>query len=249
MANISKYLAFTISSVLLFQNLTFSQEVEWIKKTSKDEKIAVNYRIYNSAETDEQVIEYETVTTEELDFNKCIKMMQEVTNHKDFSDDTEDSYKINDISENESLVYYFIDAPWPMPNADCVSIMTYNKDPIANVATFELIADADLLVGSERKLALVEDSAAERFVLGADIDAAAKQMRDHQHLGARRAGAAQLLRAWRHVIDVELERHRCQAGLARDRDHALDVEGGENHFVALAEVHRLDQGIEAAANR
>jgi hypothetical protein len=144
MANITKYLASTIALLLLFYQGGFSQESEWIKKTSKDEKIAVNYRIYNSNDTDEQIIEYETITTFELDFEKCIEMMKEVSNHKDFSDETEESYKIKDVSENECLVYYFIDAPWPMPNSDCVSIMTYVIDRAAKTATFELIADADM---------------------------------------------------------------------------------------------------------
>lgn len=144
MRNIIKYIVSLIALVLFLNNSTYSQETEWIKKTSKDGSIEVKYRIYkanNEQGEDAQVIEYEASTTRELPLENCISMMKDVSKHKDFSDDTEESYKINDLSETECLIYYFIDAPWPMPNADCVSKMTSIEEE--SMAKFEIMGMPD----------------------------------------------------------------------------------------------------------
>lgn len=134
-------------SIFFFSSSSYSQNNEWETEYSKDGTIQVDYTVYkvkNSSGDNTQVIEYKTTTTSALSFEKCIKMMKDVSNHKDFSDDTEDSYKIKDISEDECLVYYYIDAPWPMPNADCVSLMSIIEDPGNESIRFELESAPDL---------------------------------------------------------------------------------------------------------
>lgn len=136
----------SILSIITFLDQGYSQNNEWTTEFSKDGNIKVEYSVYkikDGSGDQKQIIEYKTSTTSELSFEKCIKMMANISNHKDFSDDTEDSYKIRDLSENESLVYYYIDAPWPMPNADCVSIMSIIEDKGNNSIRFELIAAAN----------------------------------------------------------------------------------------------------------
>jgi hypothetical protein len=137
----------SICSICLFLSPVFSQNKAWKKELSKDGTIAVEYIIYDEEDAsgdDIQIIEYKSTTTHSLSYENCIKMMKDISNHKDFSDDTEDSYKIKDISNNECLVYYYIDAPWPMPNADCVSVMNIIEDPANNSIRFELEASPDL---------------------------------------------------------------------------------------------------------
>ena len=143
-ANI-KYIL-SILSIFFFFSLGFSQDKKWKKEQSKDGSIQVEYTIYDEKDEpgDEmQIIEYKTKTTRALSFDKCIDVLKNVANHKDFSDETEESYKIKDLSENKSLIYYYIDAPWPMPNSDCVSVMSMIEEPENNSIRFELVAAAD----------------------------------------------------------------------------------------------------------
>jgi hypothetical protein len=143
-ANI-KYIL-SILSIFFFFSLGFSQDKKWKKEQSKDGSIQVEYTIYDEKDgsgDEMQIIEYKTKTTRALSFDKCIDVLKNVANHKDFSDETEESYKIKDLSENKSLIYYYIDAPWPMPNSDCVSVMSMIEEPENNSIRFELVAAAD----------------------------------------------------------------------------------------------------------
>lgn len=115
---------------LLFSTSNFAQEEAWKKEISKDGSIEVDYRIFKALDEKGesiQIVEYNVSTIQALDFNKCIVMMNNISNHKYFSEETEESYKLKDLSENKSLIYYYIDSPWPLPNSDCVSILTIIK--------------------------------------------------------------------------------------------------------------------------
>lgn len=136
----------SILSIILFLSYGYSQDKGWKKELSKDGSIEVEYTVYEENDgpgDDRQIVEYRTNTTRALSFDKCIEVMKNISNHKDFSDETEDSYKIKDISDDECLVYYYIDSPWPLPNADCVSLMSTVEDAENNSISFELSAAAD----------------------------------------------------------------------------------------------------------
>jgi hypothetical protein len=143
-SNLNKYLFSIFCFILYINTNSIAQEKEWEKEVSSDGSIEVDYRIYKEKdEKDEeiQIVEYKIITSQVLDFEKCIRMMDDITNHKDFSDETEESYKLKDLSEDKSLIYYYIDAPWPMPNSDCVSILTIIENEDSKV--YKLSASPD----------------------------------------------------------------------------------------------------------
>jgi len=134
-SNFSRSFLSIFCFILIFNTTGIAQENGWEKEISSDGSIEVDYRIYKEKDKngdDIQIVEYKVITIQDLDFEKCIRMMNDIGNHKYFSDETEESYKLKDLSDNESLIYYYIDAPWPMPNSDCVSILSIieNEDSI-----------------------------------------------------------------------------------------------------------------------
>ncbi len=58
--------------------------------------------------------------------------------HKEF-EDYEVSKKVETISDNEWIVYYYTNSPWPMPDNDCVAKMSYTEDD-QGTASFSIIA-------------------------------------------------------------------------------------------------------------
>jgi len=66
-------------------------------------KITVRYRITNQVDAKGQevlIIEDSSSVTENLDFQKCIILLKDVSGHKEFTGDKV-SKKVKDISENE----------------------------------------------------------------------------------------------------------------------------------------------------
>lgn len=137
------------SFILLFlfvQNYLFSQEGEWKKEFSKDGKIEVLSKLSKSTDQEGnsiQIIEYKSTTITDLALEKCTSALKDINNHKEFYSDTEVSKKIRDISDNEALVYFYIDSSWPLPNSDCVSIMTVDENEADRSVRFTLLAAAD----------------------------------------------------------------------------------------------------------
>lgn len=120
-----------------------AQDSEWDKQFSKDGKIEVLSKISKESDKDGnniQIIEYKVTTEVDLELNKCVSAVSNIENHKDFYSDTQISKKIKDLSDNESLVYFFIDSQWPLPNSDCVSIMSIAENKAAKYAEITLIA-------------------------------------------------------------------------------------------------------------
>ena len=52
--------------------------------------------------------------------------------------------KCKTISDNEWLIYYYFDAPWPLPNSDCVSKMNFSEDVTNGIVTFTLTAEPSM---------------------------------------------------------------------------------------------------------
>lgn len=120
-----------------------AQDSEWDKEFSKDGKIEVLSKISKENDKDGnniQIIEYKVSTVVDLDLSKCVSAVSNIENHKDFYSDTQISKKIKDISDSESLVYFFIDSQWPLPNSDCVSIMSIAENKEDKYAEITLIA-------------------------------------------------------------------------------------------------------------
>ena len=119
-----------------------AQTQQWNTKILDKGKISVKYRISNQTNAMGQeilIIEDSTSVTENLDFQKCIALLKDVSGHKEFTGD-KISKKIKDVSENESIVYYYAKNPWPIANSDCVARMTYNYDEGEKKALFQFTA-------------------------------------------------------------------------------------------------------------
>jgi len=119
-----------------------AQTKEWDTETTKDGKVTVNSRI--SKRTDDkgeevQLIEYEATTTASVGIRNCISVVKDVSKHKEFMDD-ELSKKVETISDNEWVIYYYTNSPWPMPDNDTVAKMDFSEDETEGVATFTVTA-------------------------------------------------------------------------------------------------------------
>ena len=130
-----------LSLIFLFEN-SFAKSNEWDTEITDDGKITVKSNI--SERIDEkgekvQLIEYIASTTTNVSMQNCISVIKDVSIHKEFTDD-EVSKMVKTISDNEWVVYYYTDAPWPMPDNDCVAKMSFSEDATEKKATFTLTA-------------------------------------------------------------------------------------------------------------
>jgi len=121
----------------------FAQASDWTTEKTEDGTITVTSKI--SKRTDHldgevQLIEYVATTTANVSLQSCISIMKDISKHKEILNE-EVSEMIETISDNEWLVYYYFDAPWPIPNSDCVTKMSFSEDLINKEATFTIIAE------------------------------------------------------------------------------------------------------------
>jgi hypothetical protein len=134
-----------VISIFVNTNI-FAQASDWKTEKSEDGKITVASKI--SKRTDEesnevQLIEYAATTIANVSFQNCIAIMKDISNHKAILNE-EISEKLKTLSDNEWLIYYYFDAPWPIPNSDCVSKMNFFEDLNNGTASFTLIAAPSL---------------------------------------------------------------------------------------------------------
>jgi hypothetical protein len=123
----------------------FAQADGW--KTAKLDKgqITVQYRISERAtESGLKVpmIEDITTTVAGVSLKSCIALMKDPSMHKGFTGDSS-SETIEVVSDHEWLVYYFTKNPWPVPDSDCVAVMTFTEDVAQGTAVFTLSAAPD----------------------------------------------------------------------------------------------------------
>lgn len=133
-----------VSILILFSAETFAQSGEWKTETTKDKLVTVRSRV--SKKTDEngkarQLIEFVATTTSDVDIQSLITLLKRVEKHKEFNDDAE-SKLVNKISENEWIIYYYSNVPWPIADFDAVYRMIMSEDKDA--ATFTLTTEPTL---------------------------------------------------------------------------------------------------------
>lgn len=131
----------------LFNNAV-SQSTDWEKETSKDGQIEILYHVGDRVDQNggkAQVIEYKAVTETDVPLKKCIMAMRDVSLHKKFMGDTEESKEIKVNSENEWIAYYFFEPPWPMPDNDCVMQVNLQKEIDSMVYIFTGVSKPELL--------------------------------------------------------------------------------------------------------
>jgi len=133
-----------IGIILIFiSSNIFAQTSEWTTEKTKDGTIKVVSKIskrIDDIDGEVQLIEYVATTIANVSMKSCISIMKDISKHKEILNE-EVSELLETISDNEWLVYYYFDAPWPIPNSDCVTKMSFLEDRINKIATFNIIAE------------------------------------------------------------------------------------------------------------
>ena len=122
---------------------------DWKTARLDDGKISVRYRISErNSESGDKVplIEDISTTIAEVNLSSCVSLMKDLPKHKDFTGDYS-SEVIKVISGNEWIIYYYTRNPWPIPDSDCVAIMSFSENTERGTADFKLSAAPDLLEG------------------------------------------------------------------------------------------------------
>ena len=134
-------------SVLLFSFIFFflnvsAQDKDCKVKELDNGSIIVQYcisKLYDELGNKFIQIEDSTTTVDHIDYKKCISLMKDVQKHNLFTGDAK-SEIVRAISDNEWIIYYYTDNPWPVKNSDCVSRMTFTENEEEKTATFKLVA-------------------------------------------------------------------------------------------------------------
>jgi PadR family transcriptional regulator, regulatory protein PadR len=144
MPKLSHQLKVIITSVVFaFVTInSLSQSKDWKNEKTKDGKVSVKSII--AERTDEnnkvvQLIEFVATTVDSVNLRDCVAVMKDIGKHKNFWG-AQKSDKLKSISENEWIIYYYFDSPWPAPNYDYVARMNFAIDPTNKMATFTLTA-------------------------------------------------------------------------------------------------------------
>ena len=122
-----------------------AQTGEWKTETSKDGQVTVQSNVSrrtNAGGKEEQLVQYIATATADVSVWQCIALLQDVSMHKDFNDDSE-SRIVKTISDNEWIVYYYCKVPWPFKDFDMVYRMKCTEDNPAGTAIFSLNAEPE----------------------------------------------------------------------------------------------------------
>jgi len=126
----STFLVFIISMFAAY-SYSVAQNRNWKENTSKDGKVFVKSEVATEKGPDGEegkVIYYIAESKYDISLQKVEAFMRNAANYKLFLENTEESKKIKSISSDEWITYLYFDAPWPLPNSDCVQKMTYSKN-------------------------------------------------------------------------------------------------------------------------
>lgn len=116
--------------VLMLAILPFvgaAQPADWKETTANNGKVRIKYTVdalKDKAGNERIVGQYSVKTTVNIKLHSAEKLLRNAAKYKDFLDNTEVSKSVGTTSKNEWLLYVYVDAPWPMPNADCVQRVT-----------------------------------------------------------------------------------------------------------------------------
>ena len=120
-----------------------AQAAQWKTETTDNGAITVKTNI--SSRKDESgssvpLIEYvATTTTDNVSMERYISVVKDVSKHKAILNE-KDVRLLNTVSDNEWLVYYYFDTPWPVPDADVVAKMVLAQDVAEKKSVFTLTA-------------------------------------------------------------------------------------------------------------
>lgn len=138
----------TLFILCMFLSISmFAQTKNWVTQKTDDGSVTVKSCISehkNDKGNKVPLIEYTATATLQANFQNCLSTIKNIPNHKVFLRDVKDCELIKSISENESVVYYSFNAPWPFSDYDCVSKMTFHEDSKTKIAIFTQTAEPTL---------------------------------------------------------------------------------------------------------
>ncbi|MBJ7428928.1 MAG: hypothetical protein JHD28_08235 [Bacteroidia bacterium] len=127
-----------VSNAIVTKNAT-AQTKQWKTDVVDKGKISVKSLISERNEGDKTLplIEYIATTVENVNYQKCILTIKDVSKHNQFLD-LKTNFLVKKINENESVIYYCFSAPWPFTPTDCVAKMIFEEDKVKKTAVFTL---------------------------------------------------------------------------------------------------------------
>lgn len=127
----------SISFVFFIIMPSNSQTKSWIHDKSKDNRISVKYRISKQIIDNEKsipLIEYSVQANTKVPLSNFIKLMKNVSKHKQFEGD-DNSELIRKLSDNEWLIYYYTKGRGPIPDSDCLLNMSISNNQNVSIVT------------------------------------------------------------------------------------------------------------------
>jgi hypothetical protein len=117
------------------------------EKVYAEDGIVVHTRfpeIINDEGDEETVFEWKLEAEREVEFQKCVSAIENVNLHKVFYGF--DSSKVVANTDSSLLAYYYLDAPWPVPNFDVVREITTRIDTAQTFYTASHLSTPDKYV-------------------------------------------------------------------------------------------------------
>ena len=133
--------------LVFFSTYLSAQTTEWKTATSKDGKVTAKYNFstrINENEDKVPVVETLATTIENIPIENVVSLMKDISKHKDFRGE-ETSKLIEQISENEWIIYYYKEKSLIAPAVDGSYIMIFEEDKKNKTATFTITADPTLV--------------------------------------------------------------------------------------------------------
>ena len=138
---------FIVLCAFYLSTAVHAQREGWKQDKTKDGKVLVSYNLKEHRDEKGKkynVLEFEAVTSGEVNIENCLLVLKDDSKHKDFMDDAEDTERIRDLSEDEWLTYYLLKKRWPMPVADVVTRYTLEEDPSNRTYTLTGVPAPDM---------------------------------------------------------------------------------------------------------
>ena len=108
----------------------------WSTATVDEGRISVRYAVTEMTDAQGEtlpLIEYTVTTTDTVSLKDCVAVFKDVNNHTTLG--IADKAKAISATDTDALLYYGLEAPWPLPNTDIVVRMTFSEDE-AGTAVF-----------------------------------------------------------------------------------------------------------------
>lgn len=102
--------------LILITQLVYGQNSDWKQEESGGVSVKSKFESVDGKTT----AYYIATKSAPISIQAAEKFLRNAANYKLFMANTEESESIEIRSQNEWLMYLYFDAPWPMPNSDCV---------------------------------------------------------------------------------------------------------------------------------